>query len=107
MSQDLELYISKDHQEDGFTLIARSEVRYQQVHWGQYSNDAVPLLTRLTATLHHHDAAHHAWHRQIWCVRVDISPCTCICVVHECQGWLYDCKMHAGPSTGDPVDHQP
>ena len=27
VSQDLELYISKDHQEDGFTLIARSEVR--------------------------------------------------------------------------------
>ena len=37
VSQDLELYISKDHQEDGFTLIARSEVRIRPVHWGQYS----------------------------------------------------------------------
>ena len=28
VSQDLELYISKDHHEDGFTLIARSEVSH-------------------------------------------------------------------------------
>ena len=32
VSQDLELYISKEHVTDGFSLIARSEGRVQEIH---------------------------------------------------------------------------
>ena len=32
VSQDLELYISKDHVTDGFSLIARCEGRLQEIH---------------------------------------------------------------------------
>ena len=32
VSQDLELYISKDHVTDGFNLIARCEGRLQEIH---------------------------------------------------------------------------
>ena len=44
VSQDLELYISKDHHEDGITLIARSEVRWPSMQGCR----KVGLQTRLS-----------------------------------------------------------